>query len=371
MAISKTNTGYRAELYINHKRIGTKRGFQTKKEAKRWIEDARREYEADPLANKEASKTDPTFEQLVETYRKLHLPKVRVQTQERYETDLNLRIIPKFKFYKLKNITPAMVLEFQAELLKSLSPKSVNNCLAVLKGMFNFGETIGMIDTNPTRRAKLLKIAKKKYLWWERPEDIQKFLTAIATQPLGIEFFEGKLDPCRAAYRLALECGMRLGEVIGLSKQDVDFERGQIHVHRQWLVKKDCYGPTKQNQVRYIGFDPSGDLAKLLKETIAASPDPEIIFVALSGERMRADKLSSIYFMEWIEKLGLPTLTFHGLRHTFASWFMKRGGDIWKLMKVLGHSDISTTMRYAHLSSEIDRVPSFDMLTRDHSNNHI
>jgi site-specific recombinase XerD len=50
------------------------------------------------------------------------------------------------------------------------------------------------------------------------------------------------------------------------------------------------------------------------------------------------------------------------LTYTFASWFMKRGGgDIWQLMKFLGHSEITTTMRYAHLSSDIKRVPSFDL----------
>ena len=364
MAIAKTANGYRAELYVDNVRVDSQRGFKNKTEAKRWLEKARVEYERNPVTSKSAKKSDPTFDDLLATYQKLHLPKVEEQTKDRYMIDINLRILPAFKFFKLRNITAGMVMEFQASLLSKLSPKSVNNCVAVLKAMFNFGETIGMLEKNPTRRIKLLKIAVKKYVWWEKEEYIQRFLTAIATQPISETIFKGQLDPCRAAYRLALECGMRLGEVIGLSKQDVDFERGQIHVHRQWLVKKDRYGAPKHNQIRYIGFDPEGDLAKMLKEAIDNSPDPEIIFVNLEGERMRADKLSSEYFVDWINKLNLPIITFHGLRHTFASWYMKRGGDIWQLMKFLGHSNISTTMRYAHLSSDIKRVPSFDSMTK-------
>ena len=364
MAITKTATGYRAELYVDNKRVDSQRGFKNKTEAKRWLEKARVDYERNPITAKSTKKSDPTFDDLVAIYIKLHLPKVRIQTQERYLIDLNRRIIPTFKFFKLRNITPAMVLEFQASLLGDLSPKSVNNCMAVLKGLFNFGEGLGMVDRNPTRQAKLIKIPVKKYVWWEKEWHIQKFLIATATEPLDGDHFKGQLDPCRAAYRLALECGMRLGEIIGLSKQDVDFERGQIHVHRQWLVKKNCYGAPKHNQVRYIGFDPDGELAKMLKETIDNSPDPEIIFVNLAGERMRADKLAGHYFVDWINKLGLPIITFHGLRHSFASWYMKRGGDIWQLMKFLGHSDISTTMRYAHMSSDVKRVPSFDNLTK-------
>ena len=97
------------------------------------------------------------------------------------------------------------------------------------------------------------------------------------------------------------------------------------------------------------------------------TPDAVKGFVNQAGHkttRMRADKLSSEYFVDWINKLNLPIITFHGLRHTFASWYMKRGGDIWQLMKFLGHSNISTTMRYAHLSSDIKRVPSFDSMTK-------
>ena len=354
----KSNNLYRVQLFVKGKRVATKRGFKTQAEAKKWMAEKQTEYEN--------GTTTPTqkedllsFDTLVEKYQNLHLPKIRIQTQETYLSNMNTHIIPYFRYYKLKNITPAMITEFQTDLVnKGLKPKTVNNCVCLLKSIFNFGEQNGLFEKNPARHIKKLKIPTEKYVWWEKEEDVQKFLAAINTQNLS----NGNLDPFRAAYRLALECGLRLSEVIGLSKQDVDFTTGQIHIHRQWLSKKQVYGPTKHNQIRYIGFDPNGELAKALREAVTQSPDPEILFVSSTGHRIHPTALSSKYFRYWVKKLNLPTLSFHGLRHTFASWFMKRGGgDIWQLMKFLGHSEITTTMRYAHLSSDIKRVPSFDL----------
>lgn len=306
-------------------------------------------YRKDPKAVKSVS--DFTFDQLLESYERLHLPKVRIQTQQRYKIDIDHRIKPTFQYFKLKDITTEMIMEFQTKLLNELKPKSVNNCMAVLKAMFNFGITLKM-----TR--EFIKVPNRTHSWWENWDHVQKFLHAIANEPLGHDFFRGRKDPYAVAYRLALECGLRLGEVVGLSKGDIDFERGQILVHRQWLVKLMCYGPTKHNRSRAIGFDSSSDLARMLKEAVENSPDPEIIFVTLNGERVRSDKLAGFYFAAWIEKLGLPKITFHDLRHTFASWFMIRSGDMWELMELLGHSDVKTTMRYAHLSSKVLNVVS-------------
>lgn len=371
MSIFKRKNGtYDSEVYVNSQRVAIKRGFQTKAAAQEYQDQIKFKYmngnpdttNADLLPGEKPKPRAKvhTFEDLLEAYQKLHLPKVRIQTKERYLTDINHRLAPRFKFMKLDAITSEMILEMQAELLQTLKPKSVNNCVMVLNCMFNFAITLRMMKTNPCKACKAIKTPNRTQSWWDNWDDVQRFLKATTMEPLGYDFFRGRKDPCAAAYRIAIECGLRLGEIIGLSKKDIDFDRCQIHVHRQWLVKQGCYGPTKHNQVRTVGFDPNSDLVVLLKDAIANSKHPEAIFTTLSGERMRSDKLAGRYFAEWIKKLGLSKITFHDLRHTFASWYMLRGGDIWDLMGVLGHSNIQTTMRYAHLSKQIKRVPSFN-----------
>jgi hypothetical protein len=165
MAISKTKTGYRAELYVNNRRVDSQRGFKTKTEAKRWMEKARVEYDKNPIAPQSGKRSDPSFEDLIASYQKLHLPKIRIQTQDLYMSYLNTWIIPRFKYYKLENITTTMILEFQTTLLDTLKPKSVNNCVGLLKSIFNFGETIGLIEKSPTRQVKKIKVSTNKYIW--------------------------------------------------------------------------------------------------------------------------------------------------------------------------------------------------------------
>jgi hypothetical protein len=151
----KSNNLYRVQLFVKGKRVATKRGFKTQAEAKKWMAEKQTEYENGTTVT--TQKEDLlSFDTLVEKYQNLHLPKIRVQTQETYLSNLNTHIIPYFKYYKLKNITPAMITEFQTDLVnKGLKPKTVNNCVCLLKAIFNFGEQNGLFEKNPARRSIL------------------------------------------------------------------------------------------------------------------------------------------------------------------------------------------------------------------------
>jgi site-specific recombinase XerD len=93
---------------------------------------------------------------------------------------------------------------------------------------------------------------------------------------------------------------------------------------------------------------------------IESSTDPEIIFTTQSANRVLSRGLSGQLMQRKIKQAGLPSLSFHGLRHTFASWYMVEVGAIWSLMQTLGHSSIKTTMRYAHVSSKHQTLPNFN-----------
>ena len=78
---------------------------------------------------------------------------------------------------------------------------------------------------------------------------------------------------------------------------------------------------------------------------------PELIFT-LEGERILQDNLQD-NFRKYIEAAKLnPKLTFHCLRHTFASWLVRKGVSIYEVSKLLGHADIKTTQIYAHLRGD-------------------
>lgn len=341
---SKTNP-WKAEAWFNNKRIKSK-SFPTKREAELWKKQYVSQLVSSPSQNK--NEDSRTFDDLLERYQRDHLPTIRIETARRYEVDINYRIRPFFQYLKLSAITPDLIEEFRATLLRGdLAPKSVNNSTDLLRSIFNKALKWGWIDKTPFKIDRI-KVGYQPYNWWKDRDQVRAFIEVV------------RGDRYEAAYRLGVEYGLRLAEIIGLSKQDVSFDLGRVHVHRQWIDKQKSYGPPKHNKDRYLSFDPDSDFGRALKNAVDASPHPEAIFVTRNGARVLNRKLASDLFQYKVRSAGLPMIRFHDLRHTFASWFMIQNGNIWKLMNLLGHSSIKTTMRYAHHSGKKQEAPNLD-----------
>ena len=337
MAIEKFRNAWRAYVYVDGKKVMSKSGFKNKTEAKAWHD--RQKANFNPAKVEKKKKT--AFEVLLTDFETLHLPTIKPETKRRYLVDINYRIQPFFQFYPLEQLKSIHFERFKVKIMSptpngsTLTPKSINNCLGLLHLLFEKAVEWGYLVKNVCS-IKTLPIPQQDYTWWEDPNDIGKFL-AVAKENRNF-----------AAHKLALETGMRLGEIIGLSKKDVNFDRLQIKINRQWSDKQASYCPTKNSKIRVVPID--RELAKLLKEAILASPDKEIIFVTKTGNRLRCDKLRD-QFKRLIKKAQVPDIRFHDMRHTFASHYMISVGDIWTLKQILGHSSITTTERYAHLSA--------------------
>jgi len=211
----------------------------------------------------------------------------------RYQVEIIYRIKPFFQYRKLESITPMVIEAYRASIMKKLSMKSVNMSVSVLFGIFKKGEEWGLIEKNPVRLKKL-KIAEQKCAWWENKEHVLAFLEA------------SKLSHYHLAFRLALECGLRLGEIVGLSKKDVSLDRCQLHIHRQWIDKEQAYGPTKGRKERIVSFDSESGLKELLREAILKSPHPEAIIVTPKGTRASNRKLATHHLNKVIKAAGVP-----------------------------------------------------------------
>jgi len=342
---------WRADIYVNRIRQITQSSFATKIEAEKWHNHQKKLLGGKILDKDEVSLIEYspacTFDDFCSRFEKIHLTSIRKNTQVRYLLDINYRIRPYFKKYVLHEITQMMLEDFKVSLLKNLSPKSANNCLGLAKTIFKKAFQWGFIKKNPAEYITMYKLNDVKYGWWDKKEDIIKFLEVA------------KKDPYYLAYRLALDCGLRLGEIIGLTKQDINLSQGYIHIHRQWLEKQKCYGATKNGKERYISLMPQSELYRLLKNAMESHSDSEMLFLSKTGKRIGGRKLSGDYFQKLIEKSGVPRIRFHDLRHTFASWYMITTDNIWDLKYLLGHADIQTTQRYAHLSSKKRYSPNF------------
>ena len=143
----------------------------------------------------------------------------------------------------------------------------------------------------------------------------------------------------------ALTTGMRIAEIFGLRWSDLLYREELIAVRAK----------LKGGKVRYVPMPP--ELANEFRRYPAVLGE-EHIFPREPGarrERQRVDKS----FKTILELAQITDFRFHDLRHTFASWYMMNGGDLYELAKILGHSNIKMTERYAKLArSHIARTGS-------------
>ena len=135
---------------------------------------------------------------------------------------------------------------------------------------------------------------------------------------------------------IAVATGMRRGEIFRLEWGDILYSEGLIVVRAR----------LKKGKIRLVPMPP--ELAEEIRRYPAVMGEDRILPPepgATSG-RQRADKS----FHELLERAKIRDFRFHDLRHTFASWYMMSGGDLYELSKLLGHSNIQMTERYADLA---------------------
>lgn len=251
------------------------------------------------------------------------------------ESILRLHLTPAFGSHLLKEIDEAAINRFvKAQLEKQLSPKTINNQLILLR-------TILGCALENEQIAKLPRIRKLKVLA-QRVEfltDEEKFrLIETATEE----------SEWRAAVLVALNCGLRLGELIGLKWEDIDLIGKNL-----WVQRSDWQG--------HVDIPKSGKsrTIPLNQEVIEGlrrirSLKGEWVFSRPDGTRRNKDEFASA--LERIRKrAGLRGFGWHMLRHTFASHLACKNIPMHVIKDLLGHSSLTMTMRYAHLGEDDSR----------------
>jgi len=137
---------------------------------------------------------------------------------------------------------------------------------------------------------------------------------------------------------IALTTGMRISEIFALNWNDLLYGEGLIAVRSK----------LKGGKMRYVPMSP--ELAAEIRRYPAVLGEGRIFPPkrGATGERQRVEKS----FLTILRMAGISDFRFHDLRHTFASWYMMNGGDLYELAKILGHSNIKMTERYAKLAKK-------------------
>ena len=268
-------------------------------------------------------KSDMSFKELTEKY--LEYGKINgKRSLERDECSVKA-LMGHFKYLKISQINPLDIERYKKKRLEEKrKPGTINRELACLKHMFNLARKWKLIRENPVSGVKLLKEEKYKMKILGKVE--MGLLIAAAAEHL------------KPILIVALNTGMRRGEILSLSWNDIDFVNYNINVKN-----------TKSGKDRII---PMNRLvtATLKKQDMSSKwifPHPQ--------RKDRALKDVSYSLRTACKKIGIEKFRFHDLRHTAATNMVKAGVDLVTIKEILGHSTIQMTMVYCHSSQESKR----------------
>lgn len=289
--------------------------------------------------------TDITVKELVDDYI-AHCKALgrKATTLKGYEIAVG-RLQPSVERTLAKNCTTYQLEKFVAEMSSNgLSAKSIRNTIAVLSAAYRHAIKIGQLKENPCENLTIPK-GKPREIRILYMDEIQDFLFAIADCDLNE----------KVAYELALFLGLRRSEILGLKESDVDIISGMVSIHntRHRVEREDYDSGTKTDRSERTLALPDillMDIARLLEQHRQFPYErSDYLIQNGAGSPLGGQALSSRLVRLEKEK-GLPHVTLHGLRHTYASLLHSSGVDMAQISAELGHSNLATTQNiYTHI----------------------
>ncbi len=204
----------------------------------------------------------------------------------------------------------------------------------------------GLLKSDPTRRAIIKGCSpSEKKIKYLNLFDLQKLLRSLdLSSELNWDWF----------FLLIAKTGLRFAEALALTKEDFDFEKQRIIINKSWNYKEKVghFQPTKnESSNRTVMVD--WQLMQQFQSLIRSKGDNQLIFFD-KNQRVYNSTLNQ-KLATYCEKLDIPIISIHGLRHTHASLLLYEGVSIASVAKRLGHSNTTTTQEtYIHIIRELE-----------------
>lgn len=300
-----------------------------RKEATRMLGDVRGN-DGDPAAARDRERQSATVTELGDRFLKEHVAvRCKPSTQAEYKRCVELFINPFFGKQRARSVSTADVAELHGA--HAHIPYQANRTLGVLSKMMNLAETWGIRDkhTNPCEDIERYPEHKR-----------ERFLSPKEMKRLGevLSLFEADGSESKyavAAFRLLLLTGCRLSEIQTLRWDYVDLDEGQLNL------------PDSKTGAKTIHL---GDAAvDILEKLPRVDPNPYVIVGKFEGTHLTDLQRP---WRRIRKEAGLDNVRIHDLRHTFASGGLLVGEGLPMIGKLLGHTQVQTTARYAHLAND-------------------
>lgn len=301
--------------------------------------------------------------QTVDYYAKMWLNEVQLQTKHstyvKYANIINNHIIPEIGLYKISDLNTEQIRTIIDKKLRKgklngdggLSAKTVRDILSVMKLIIRYTENLG-IESHCKLDMVKIKSSNKKVPTFNQHEQIQL-----------INFLLSDIDYTKLGILICIFTGMRIGEICALKFKDISMKEKVVHITKT-MQRLQNFSNDKKEKTSVMITSPKSECSQ------RDIPIPDfIVQLILNMNFLSEDYIltgRSDCFVEprtlqnrfktYLIDCGLKEITFHQLRHQFATCCVELGFELKSLSEILGHSSVNITLnRYVHSSLELKR----------------
>jgi integrase len=319
------------DFRYRRRRIRRRSPVQTKRGTEQFERQLRNEFTHDESHGKDPFVEPPTFAEFADRWMIDYVcASNRPSTQREKALHLKNHLLPPFGQMHLDAIAQVHADQLIANLKRAgLAPKTINNVLTTLRCSLNTACNWGIIASAP--RIRCLRVPFQRFSYLEDDE---------------VRALEKTMQPgfWRALVLFFLNTGARFGEAAALHWEDVQLLGNSPYIRICRAASQGLIGPTKTGRIRIVPL--TDQMVTELRE-LRAHTYTDLVFTTGNGNVMRSEHAKRALHRR-CAKAGIKRISWHALRHTFATRLTTRGVPLRAIQELLGHSTIQTTCRYAH-----------------------
>lgn len=302
---------------------------------------------------------DRKFYEIIRLWVNSNRIRIKGATEYKYTYIIEKHIIPALGEYRVSEINSAVINIFLDEKLRAgridgdggLSSSYVKTMAIIINSVIHYAEAEGICKPLNTPILKPQTIKKEmQILTYEAQNKLEEMMSV---EP----------DATKLGAFIALNTGMRIGEICALSWNEVDINEKVIHVRH--TISRIINNDSDDSKTKLIVDKPKTKAAirdipissVLLPILSLMKKDYSSEYVLTGTNNFVSTRTYDYRYRNMLSSLGIMHINFHALRHTFATRCIEAGVDVKSLSEILGHANVSTTLStYVHPSMELKRI---------------
>ncbi len=243
------------------------------------------------------------------------------------------------KQVRISEVNQSLARDYIIESQQIRSKRTVRNHISALRSFYQFCQSRNYLNNNPFRNLTLPKLEKKLPVFLSQEELIQ-----LLEAPLKLEISSPHAEMIRVRDRIIMELlyggGLRVSEVVGLNHGDLDLPKSLVRI----------LGKGRKERVVPIPERTSSLLISFRENFCLDASSSSPLFTSSKAQRLTSRNVQ-LRLKKYLAFCQLPQdVTPHKLRHSFATHLLDNGADLRSVQELLGHSSLSTTQVYTHVS---------------------